>query len=144
MKKSEIKVGGYYTAKVNGKLVTVLVDSINESPLNRQSSGGSSSLRYEVTNLSTNRKTTFRSAAKFRSPATTLCPPSNSLASLAIHLLYLLRDTPHHLDDLASATVTSRGRVAAALLGLEMDRKVRRLPGDIFESRCDRQDSSTA
>lgn len=54
MKKNEIKVGGHYRAKVNGQLVTVRVDKIYE--------GGF----YDVTNLATGRKTTFRSAAKFR------------------------------------------------------------------------------
>lgn len=60
MKKSEIKVGGLYAAKVNEKLVTVRVDNIG--------SGFDSTTYYNVTNLSTGRQTTFRSAAKFRSP----------------------------------------------------------------------------
>ena len=65
MKKDEIKVGGYYTAKVSGKITTVRVDAIqddeNRMPYYR---GG---CRYDVTNLATGRKITFRSAAKFRS-----------------------------------------------------------------------------
>src|SRR5258708_4175227 len=59
MKKNEIKVGGLYTAKVNGKHTTVRVDSIRET-------GGKSGVHYGVTNLATGRTTTFHSAAKFR------------------------------------------------------------------------------
>lgn len=61
MKKNEIQVGGHYVAKVSNRLVTVRVDAIREGPVNQ---------RYDVTNLATGRKTTFRSAAKFRSVAT--------------------------------------------------------------------------
>ena len=71
MKAKDIVVGGKYTAKVSGKLTTVRVDEIRE--VDRQCmSGGLRSLagktegRYDVTNLTTGRKTTFRSAAKFR------------------------------------------------------------------------------
>ena len=62
MKKNEIKVGGHYRAEVNGKLVTVRVDAIEE-----RGAGTSRNSRpsYQVTNLSTGRKLTFRSAAKF-------------------------------------------------------------------------------
>ncbi len=62
MKKAEIKVGGHYIAKVSGRIVTVRVDAIREC-------GGYDHNRpvYDVTNLTTGRKTTFRSAAKFRS-----------------------------------------------------------------------------
>jgi hypothetical protein len=60
VKKNEIKVGGLYLAKVNEKVVTVRVDSIKD---------GLRGVVYQVTNLSTGRKTTFRSAAKFRAPA---------------------------------------------------------------------------
>lgn len=62
MKKNEIKVGGRYKAKVNGNLVTVRVDAINESGFDDRTT-------YAVTNLATGRKTTFRSAAKFRDEA---------------------------------------------------------------------------
>ena len=64
MKKAEIKKGGLYTARVNGRYVTVRVDDI------RVRSGYGSvkdTTVYDVTNLTTKRKTTFRSAAKFRS-----------------------------------------------------------------------------
>ena len=64
MKKSEIKVGGHYVAKVSDKLVTVRVDAIRKAEYPT-----SGSARYDVTNLSTGRKTTFRSAMKFRSVA---------------------------------------------------------------------------
>jgi hypothetical protein len=62
MKKAEIVVGGTYTAKVSGKLVTVRVDAKRE----RFDFRDRSSTVYDVTNLSTGRKTTFRSATKFR------------------------------------------------------------------------------
>lgn len=62
MKKSEIRVGGVYLAKVSDKITRVRVDQIREC-------GGFDKSRqmYDVTNLTTGRKTTFRSAAKFRS-----------------------------------------------------------------------------
>ncbi len=70
MKKSEIQVGGVYIAKVSGKLTSVRVDMIRQ---NKGYGGGrypnKGSVHYDVTNLATGRKTTFRSAAKFRSPA---------------------------------------------------------------------------
>lgn len=58
MTKDQIVVGGTYIAKVNNKLTTVRVDSIDDMP---------GCIRYYVTNLTTNRKTIFKSAAKFRS-----------------------------------------------------------------------------
>lgn len=66
MKRDQIKVGGHYTAKVSGNLVTVRVDAIDNKP-----SPGiySTKVAYHVTNLATGRKTTFRSAQKFRGPA---------------------------------------------------------------------------
>lgn len=62
MKSSEIQKGKRYTAKVSGKLTTVRVDEIRE----RTTWSGKWSTVYDVTNLSTGRKTTFRSAARFR------------------------------------------------------------------------------
>ncbi len=68
MKKNEIQVGGHYVAKVSGRLVTVRVDAIRE--YNPSFNASYRSLRnatyYDVTNLATGRKTTFRSAAKVR------------------------------------------------------------------------------
>ena len=72
MKKQEITVGGLYLAKVSGNVVTVRVDHIRTSSgyESRTSTHSvKSSTLYDVTNLSTGRKTTFRSAAKFRGPA---------------------------------------------------------------------------
>lgn len=64
MKKSEIRVGGVYLAKVSDKITRVRVDAIRESwhPVY-----SICKMYYDVTNLTTGRKTTFRSAAKFRS-----------------------------------------------------------------------------
>lgn len=64
MNKSEIRVGGLYTARVSGRIVTVRVDMIREVP--RQGGKGIYCTAYDVTNLTTGRQTTFRSAAKFR------------------------------------------------------------------------------
>lgn len=61
MLKAEIKQGGKYKGKVNGRVVTVLVDSIVVNRLGKTI--------YYVTNLDTGRKTLFRSAAKFRESA---------------------------------------------------------------------------
>lgn len=55
MKANQIKLGGHYTAKVNDSITTVRVDAI------RGKVGP-----FDVTNLKTGRKTTFRSAVKFR------------------------------------------------------------------------------
>lgn len=69
MKASEIKVGGKYLAKVSNRLVTVRVDAIRDYSDGYFPAGraGNSAKRYDVTNLATGRKTTFRSAQKFRS-----------------------------------------------------------------------------
>lgn len=68
MKRDEIKVGGLYTAKVTGKLTTVRVDAIEDCPYGPgmgQAYKGPGYTAYHVTNLATNRKAIFRSAAKF-------------------------------------------------------------------------------
>ncbi len=78
MKKSEIQVGGQYTAKVGGRLTTVRVDAIREMTHPRSSTYTSHRPRktthYAVTNLVTGRTTTFRSAAKFRDVAKQIQP----------------------------------------------------------------------
>jgi len=60
MKKQDIFIGKCYSAKVSNRLTTVRVDAI------RNTSAGT---RYDVTNLTTGRKTTFSSAQKFRAVA---------------------------------------------------------------------------
>lgn len=62
MKKSEIKVGGRYAAKVNGRVVVVRVLGIREVGWETRNP-----TRYDVVNEATGRKTSFRSATKFRS-----------------------------------------------------------------------------
>lgn len=72
MLKKDIKVRGHYVAKVGNNLTTVRVDAIREVDGFRGASSGRtypSYTCYDVTNLKTGRKTTFRSAAKFRSVA---------------------------------------------------------------------------
>ena len=73
MKANEIQVGGKYIAKVSGKLTTVRVDEIRETTkrgrINKYSGCPSyykDTVVYDVTNLVTGRRTTFKSAAKFR------------------------------------------------------------------------------
>lgn len=58
MKKNEIKVGGLYAAKVSGRNVAVRVDAVRAA--------SKEGTFYDVTNLTTGRKITFRSAAKFQ------------------------------------------------------------------------------
>lgn len=72
MRKGDIKVGGHYKAKVGNRLVTVRVDKITEVVGISKWNGGverkitKDYTKYDVTNLSTGRKTVFRSAVKFR------------------------------------------------------------------------------
>jgi hypothetical protein len=68
MKANEITVGKNYYAKVSGKITMVRVDAIHEtlSAANVYPFSDRPAKRYEVTNLSTGRRTTFRSAARFR------------------------------------------------------------------------------
>jgi hypothetical protein len=63
MRKDEIRVGGQYVAKVAGTLTVVRVDEIRERD---GSYFERATTRYEVTNVRTGRRTTFRSATKFR------------------------------------------------------------------------------
>lgn len=65
MKKHEITIGQNYIARVSGKLVTVRVDAIRER-YTGLASNARYSLHYDVTNLATGRRLTFRSAQKFR------------------------------------------------------------------------------
>lgn len=64
MRASEIREGGFYIAKVSNKLTTVRVDSIRSVTFGGLKHG--SRTRYDVTNIATGRKTTFRAASKFR------------------------------------------------------------------------------
>lgn len=71
VKKNEIQVGGIYAAKVSGRIVPVKVLAIREVDKCWRGVGygrivhGTTS-HYDVLNTVTGRKTTFRSAAKFR------------------------------------------------------------------------------
>lgn len=64
MKAKEIKQGGTYSARVNGNLTTVRVDSIREV---RAGLHSRIATHFDVTNLATRRETMFRSASKFLS-----------------------------------------------------------------------------
>lgn len=72
MKAKEIQVGGFYTARIGGNFVTVRVDAIEDVAYPAGRSRGYTA--YHVTNLKTGRKTTFRSAMKFRAKAKPIEP----------------------------------------------------------------------
>ena len=57
MKKNEVKIGGTYTAKVNGKVAKVRIDAENPH-------GG-----WDATNLETNRKVRIKTAQRLRAAA---------------------------------------------------------------------------
>jgi DNA helicase II / ATP-dependent DNA helicase PcrA len=65
MLQKDVKVGGVYEVKVNGRLVPVRLLGIREM----QTGPRGSRWRYDCVSLVTGRKVTFRSAAKFRRPA---------------------------------------------------------------------------
>jgi len=74
MKAAEIKKGGVYIAKVSGNLVQVRVDEIRNAGYGKVNCFSGcyeygNKVVYDVTNLATGRRTTFKSAAKFRRPA---------------------------------------------------------------------------
>ena len=89
MKKSEIRVGGHYRAKVSGKLVTVRVDSYGEG---RDHMTNRHVVAYYVTNLSTDRKTTFRSAARFREEVK---PGTSAYNDLAVTVMSRMTEAEH-------------------------------------------------
>jgi hypothetical protein len=66
MKTKDIQIGGRYVAKMSGRETVVRVDAIRD----RLAFGGRWTTVFDVTNLSTRRRTTFRSAARFRRPET--------------------------------------------------------------------------
>lgn len=66
MKAAEVKLSGYYVAKVSNVLTVVQVREIASRPM---FNGEREVTRYYVENVRTGRKTVFRSAAKFRREA---------------------------------------------------------------------------
>ena len=70
MTKSQIVIGGIYTARVSERLVNVRVDRILDTTKDTLSGYRTTTL-YEVTNLKTGRKLVFHSSQKFRAPAKT-------------------------------------------------------------------------
>lgn len=72
MKANEIKVGGVYRARISGNFVDVRVDAIRETTKRGRQTGYSGlpnyidAVVYDVTNLITGSKTTFKTAGKFR------------------------------------------------------------------------------
>ena len=61
MRRSELVIGGEYIAKVSGTLTRVRLESIRDTTMGP---------RFYAVNLSTNRQLVWRSAQKFRRPAT--------------------------------------------------------------------------
>lgn len=86
MKKSEITVGGLYRAKVSGRVVTVKVEAIREVEKTMYRNGYTGMRTYyfapvyDVLNTATGRRTTFRSAARFRGNALTDAQQAQRLA----------------------------------------------------------------
>jgi len=119
LKASEIQIGGKYIAKVSGKLTTVRVDSIRDvNRYIRNNYSGQSDLRtattYDVTNLTTGRKTTFRSAAKFRRSAEPKpAPPIPELTPAEIDFLWRLDHT--HWIEVEKAPATDRLQAAGLI-----------------------------
>lgn len=89
MKASEIKVGGIYRARISGNFVDVLVDNIRETTKRGRSTDYSGrpnyvdGVVYEVTNLTTGRSTTFKTAGKFRSEVKPVSRLEGKLKDLA-------------------------------------------------------------
>ena len=77
MRKHEIRIGGLYTARVSGRFVTMRVDNIRSGFGTNQRD----TTLYDVTNLTTGRRTTFRSAAKFRAEVKPADPTSKGAES---------------------------------------------------------------
>lgn len=65
MKIADVQVGGRYIAKVSGVLTTVRVLTVRET----SGFNGASRSVIDVVNERTGRRTTFRSAARLRRPA---------------------------------------------------------------------------
>lgn len=71
MKQSELKVGEHYLAKVSNKTTIVRLDAIREIEVLTgacSSSKRRTVKRFDVTNMRTERKATFRSAIRFHKP----------------------------------------------------------------------------
>ena len=96
MKQVQIQAGGKYLAKVSGKIVTVRVDAIRE--------GFKGRLRYDVTNLATNRTLTFRSAMRFRKPA----PESVGVGGLQGTVVDTVELSPERYTQLLADDVANR------------------------------------
>ncbi len=118
MKKSEIRVGGHYTAKISNRIVTVRVDKISEVDGWRGAVSGrriKAETHYHVTNLSTGRKTTFRSAAKFRSEVKVggdNRPDPTAARSSSTSDLATGSAATSHSPGLASAGITAESEIA--------------------------------
>ena len=104
MKKAEIKIGGLYMARVLGKFVAVRVDKIlvgHVSVKPGEEAFEPCRAVYHVTNLSTGRKLTFRSAAKFRG---VVPDPQNDP-----HPEWLDNQPVHRSDECVTGQMTSKG-----------------------------------
>lgn len=95
MKKSEVKVGGVYRARVSGNFVDVRVEKIRQ----RADHNGRDVTVFDVLNLATGRRTTFRSAAKLRHEVGKKPPRKPTVADAEVDL------------------VEAAARVAAAIVG---------------------------
>lgn len=93
MKKTDIRVGGRYTANVSGNLTTVRVDQIVETPAVRNEFSGRAVRKagtiYQCTNLATGRGVQIKSAAKFLKevPAGACIPLETAKASQGLNAM---------------------------------------------------------
>jgi len=69
MTRSEIEIGGFYKARISGKIVTVKVTNIRTGTKYYRNNTSTTIPLYDVLNTATGRSTVFRSAAKFRGRA---------------------------------------------------------------------------
>jgi len=114
MKKSEIRVGGCYIAKINNKLTTVRVDTLRE-----QSHNSRTTTVYDVTNLTTGRSTTFRSAARFRRPAARHGSATPSLSqTLSQRLAKRHDDSPQRHDHIVVRAYAGTGKTFTQIVGV--------------------------
>lgn len=111
MKKAEIKVGGLYLAKVSSVVVTVRVERIwADDTKDRDVT------RYDVTNLLTGRKLTFRSAAKFRGPAPEQVEAERKQAVLAAPPPFVMKTVPNvGIDRMVTARDANHAAFDAAV-----------------------------
>jgi len=103
MRQHEIKVGGLYLAKVSGRITTVRVERIVHP-------------RFIVTNLSTRRRLTFYSAAKFRCETKSVKPYEQEHATALTNENELRTEQPVNPQQLDSSIAVHTTATSQVLL----------------------------